>query len=85
MSGVQLHFISAQLMASLLLEKNGKTICWRKLTCNDFHAVEILIEDYSKNEPLASSLGHPLSETVASTMPKVKASRSYISCKTDEF
>ena len=69
-------FIFNQLMANLLLEKNGKTIYWRKLTCNDFHAVEKLIEDYSKNEPLASSLGQPLSETVVSTMPKVKVSRT---------
>lgn len=44
-------------MDNILIEKGGKTICWRKLNSNDWENVKKLAkEQFLPNEPLAACL-----------------------------
>ena len=59
-------------MNSLLLKKNGKTICWKKLTQEDWPEVEKLLEEYCGSEPLAVVLNS--SDFNQSSIEKAKVS-----------
>ena len=59
-------------MDQLLLKKNGKTICWRKLTIEDEDEVEKLMKEYCKNEPMYAIRYSAESEAKAMETSKVR-------------
>ena len=51
-------------MDQILLKKNGKTICWRRLNLDDAEEVEKLMIEYCRSEALHAAIHSPkLEET----------------------
>ena len=65
-------------MDQILLQKNGKTICWRNLTQEDEEEVERLMKEYCKTEPLTTALYSPELEESMVGEAKVSQIKSFI-------
>ena len=61
-------------MDQVLLKKNGKTICWKRLGLDDVDELERLMIEYCRSEPLHAALSSPkLEET---EVAKARVSRN---------
>ena len=58
-------------MDQILLKKNGKTICWRKLSMDDVKEVDKLMIEFCRSEPMCALLNCPKLNGLAHKKSKV--------------
>ena len=58
-------------MDQILLQKSGKTICWRKLSMDDEKEVDKLITEYRRSELMRALLTSPESDELIVKKSKV--------------